>query len=161
MASISSAKRKVQSLPKVNVRDFGEADLETVMRIEEASFRRPYSRQIILNLAQHCPRLFVVAEDADQSVLGYGIASADGFDGHILSIAVHPDRRSAGIGGELLAELETRMSTLGVHSVRLEARISDYPVRRFYERRGYRYHDLLARYYEDAVDAAVYVKELS
>ncbi len=161
MANISYEKREVNPLPKVSVRDFREADLETVMRIEEASFRRPYSRQIMWNLAQHSPRLFVVAEDADRSVLGYGIALADGFDGHVLSIAVHPDLRSVGIGGELLAELETRMSTLGVHSVRLEVRISDYRARRFYERRGYRYQDLLARYYEDREDAAIYVKELS
>jgi ribosomal protein S18 acetylase RimI-like enzyme len=60
--------------------------------------------------------------------------------GRVSNLYVRPDRRSEGIGGELLSAAERRLHEDGAAVVSLEAMAANRDARRFYRDRGYTRH---------------------
>lgn len=77
------------------------------------------------------PDLFVVAEDGDHLV-GVAIGTHDGWRGYVFRLAVAPDRRSEGIGSALVADLERRFASKGVHRLRILVHRSNPAARGFW-----------------------------
>jgi ribosomal-protein-alanine N-acetyltransferase len=76
-------------------------------------------------------------------------------EGHIVTIAVHPDYRRQGLGELLLvAALEAAMDA-GQQEVTLEYRISNDGARALYEKYGFNKVGVRARYYSDNHEDAV------
>lgn len=75
----------------------------------------------------------------------------------IATIAVHPEYRGRGIGGQLLDLAERRC---GMSRMRLSVRRGNQSAQRLYQRRGYVQIDVWPQYYEGDEDAIVMEKVL-
>ncbi|WP_457614976.1 ribosomal protein S18-alanine N-acetyltransferase [Methanopyrus sp.] len=147
---------------RVVVRRAKKSDIPEVVRIEERAFpKSPYPTYVFLYNLSNNPDGFLVAE-VEGKVVGYIIFELRPWlgEGHIVSIAVHPDYRRAGIGTVLMREAERRILEAGYETVRLEVRESNFPARRFYERLGYGEERREHGYYSDGETAVIMVKRL-
>ncbi len=147
---------------RVVVRRAKRSDIPEIVEIEERAFpKSPYPTYVFLYNLSNNPEGFLVAE-VENKVVGYVIFELRPWlgEGHIVSIAVHPDHRRAGIGTILMREAERRISEAGYETVRLEVRESNFQARRFYERLGYREERREHGYYSDGETAVIMVKKL-
>jgi len=80
--------------------------------------------------------LFFVAMDCEV-VIGTVMAGYDGHRGWIYSLAVHPDHRRKGLGSELLAFAERKLSSRGCVKINLQIMDGNEAVQRFYLANGY------------------------
>jgi len=81
-------------------------------------------------------------------------------EAELLRIAVAPSTRRKGLARELLRACEAALHAQGIHSLRLEVRMSNDAARCLYEAEGWRLEGLRPRYYRDGEDAVLYGKEL-
>ncbi|MBO3798712.1 MAG: ribosomal protein S18-alanine N-acetyltransferase [Thermoproteota archaeon] len=143
------------------VRAAKESDLETIMRIEKASFPRcPYPSEVFEELLRRCPKYFLIAEYKGR-ISGYVCGRLVGKDsGQVVSIAVEPRSRRRGIGRSLMLELELRFREDRVKTVRLEVGVDNDAAIRLYESLGYQTVGIRRKYYSDGSDALIMVKNL-
>jgi len=135
------------------IRPFSLSDLDRILQIEAQSFpKSPYDWATFVNLHFLYPETFLVYVDTvregkEEDILGYVVYSGDG---HIISIAVHPDYRRRGIGTGLL---ERALNTPGVKKIRAEVRKSNRGAQAFYFREGFQIVGVIPNYYgnEDAL----------
>ena len=80
--------------------------------------------------------LFFVAIDGE-AVVGTVMAGYDGHRGWIYSLAVIASRRNRGIGRELLAWAERKLSALGCVKINLQIMRGNESVQTFYQGQGY------------------------
>ncbi len=143
------------------IRLFSLEDLDSILQIESQSFpKSPYDWITFLNLHALFPETFLVYErvDADQyreeeKILGYIIFSQDG---HIISIAVHPQHRKKGIGTQLL---QRALKTPHSKKVWAEVRRSNQGAQTFYFRMGFQITGMVPNYYGNE-DALIIEREL-
>lgn len=153
---------------KVKIRPFGEEDLGGIIRIERLSFKDPWPWTFFSYMWRKAPDLFLVAEE-EGSVLGYVIGELrevmlSGLPhrlkmGHIVNIAVAPERRRSGIGSMLMEEVERRFLEKGATRSTLEVRESNSSARSFYKNLGYEETGRVRAYYLDE-DAIIMTKNL-
>jgi ribosomal-protein-alanine N-acetyltransferase len=135
------------------IRPFSLSDLEAILQIENQSFpKSPYDWMTFLNLHTLYPETFLVYASSnhrqkEQKILGYIVFSQDG---HILSIAVHPQHRRKGIGRELL---QTAMESSPLKKVWAEVRRGNQGAQAFYSKMGFQLTGWVPNYYgnEDAL----------
>ncbi|PSP84786.1 ribosomal-protein-alanine N-acetyltransferase [Halobacteriales archaeon QS_1_68_17] len=146
----------------VSIRAAVRADLLAIYRIEKASFPQPWPYSAFEGYLDGT--VFLVAEDADDGVVGYVVASAVPNHGralgHVKDLAVHPDRRGEGIGRRLLSAAISGLAARNVGRVKLEVRRSNERARSLYRRFGFEHRRTLPRYYEDGEDAFLMVADL-
>lgn len=141
------------------VRAVQARDLSAIYELEKMSFRDPYPPSFIDTLAHLNPETFLVAEENGR-IVGYVVAMFQGENlGHIISIAVSPNRRRRGVGSALTLKLLEVLKRLGAESVRLEVRRSNIVAQRFYEKLGFKKAYVIKNYYRDE-DAYVFVTAL-
>ncbi len=135
------------------IRPFSPVDLKNILQIEKESFpKSPYDWSTFLELYSLYPETFLVSvnkpkgQETDQ-ILGYIIFSPEG---HIISIAVHPQHRRRGIGKELLRKAMIASTTNGVWA---EVRKSNQGAQAFYLQMGFKITGAVPNYYgnEDAL----------
>ena len=92
-------------------------------------------------------RVNTIPGQKEEQILGYVIFSQDG---HIISIAVLPQRRRKGIGTQLLRRV---MKTPRIEKVWAEVRRSNQGAQAFYSKMGFQITDRVPNYYgnEDAL----------
>jgi ribosomal-protein-alanine N-acetyltransferase len=135
------------------IRPFSLPDLGSILQIESQSFpKSPYDRTTFLNLHYLYPETFLVYVNTkhgqkEEEILGYVIFSQDG---HIISIAVHPQYRGEGIGTRLLQRV---MKTPHLKKVWAEVRRSNQGAQAFYSKMGFQITGMISNYYgnEDAL----------
>ena len=134
------------------------ADLDAVLRIEEASFDAPWSRTSFEGELKKTYGVTRVAEKVGR-VVGYLIEWRIVDEVHIANIAVHPDWRRRGIAQ---AMMERSLSeAAGCRWVGLEVRDGNDAARRLYEKLGFQERGVRERYYEkEGADAILMVKRL-
>ena len=144
---------------KYMVRPAVKGDILAILKIENSSFERPYSRSIFEKLLHHYPYCFLVVE-FDNVIIGYtiGVIESDNL-GHLISIAVCPSRRREGVGETLTLEAMRILSELGAHKIRLECRESNLPAQKMYEKMGFEFVETIFHYYGDE-NARIYIKIL-
>ena len=76
-------------------------------------------------------------------------------EGHITTIAVHPDHRGRGVGELLLIGLIDEAYDLGAQQLTLEVRVSNTTAQRLYNKYGFAEHGIRPRYYTDNNEDAV------
>ncbi len=135
------------------IRPFSLSDLDSILQIESQSFpKSPYDWTTFLSLHYFYPETFLVCLNTnhgqkEEKILGYIIFSEDG---HIISIAVHPEHRKKKIGTQLLQRV---LKTRNPNRVWAEVRRSNRGAQTFYFKMGFQITDTVPNYYgnEDAL----------
>ncbi len=95
-------------------------------------------------------------DDARLPVVGYAGIWLNVDEGHITTIAVHPDQRGHGVGELLLLGLIDQAYDLGVQQLTLEVRVSNTVAQQLYVKYGFRGRGERKRYYtENGEDALI------
>ncbi|HID17542.1 TPA: ribosomal-protein-alanine N-acetyltransferase [Candidatus Bathyarchaeota archaeon] len=131
--------------------------LEQVYSIEKLSFKNPYPKYLFYTLLMEVPEFFLVCL-MEGRVVGYIVASLKNGEGHILSLAVHPNYRRRGIGSALLAKALTLMRIDGAWRVKLEVSENNVPALEFYKSHGFKIIGRIESYYEDGSGALLLQK---
>ncbi|AFK22021.1 ribosomal protein S18-alanine N-acetyltransferase [Pyrococcus sp. ST04] len=148
----SRPKRKIP-IALVTIRPAKLFDIAYIMRIEHLSFREKYPRGLFLTFLESNPETFLVAEYNGQ-VIGYvmGYLKPD-MEGHIMSIAVHPDYRGNGIGKALMVAVINKLFKKGARWIGLEVRVSNERAINLYKKLGFKIVKRIISYYSDGEDA--------
>lgn len=134
-------------------------DLEAVYIIERLSFKHPFPPSYLETMAYLSPETFLVAL-LERRLVGYSASVIRGSEGHVVSIAVHPDYRRMGVGERLLKETVKNLKRLGVSRVVLEVRVDNEPAVSLYRKMGFKISELLRGYYWNGEDAYRMVLDL-
>jgi [ribosomal protein S18]-alanine N-acetyltransferase len=133
---------------------FTVAHLPGLLELERLVFPRDaYPREFFLDLHADCGEWFLVAFDGERPA-GYivGCTTKRG-NFEIASIAVHPDDRRKGLGGEMLKRMLRAAEKLEVKQVELMVRPENQAAIDFYRKFGFKRIGRILRYYEDGTDA--------
>jgi ribosomal-protein-alanine N-acetyltransferase len=134
--------------------------LARVLEIEKTSFASDaYTRRMFLDLYRDCGELFLVAKRRGR-VEGYIVSGVRSGEAEIISIAVRPETRGAGVGSMLMRETLARCAASGVRRAWLMVRSGSRQAVRFYRRFGFRAAGRVADYYRDGEEALRMRKEL-
>ncbi len=87
--------------------------------------------------------LFLVAE-AGGAIVGSAMAGFDGHRGWVHYVAVHPDARRAGVGSQLMREVERRLRAVGCPKWNLQVRADNGAVVDFYRSLGFEVEDRIS-----------------
>jgi ribosomal-protein-alanine N-acetyltransferase len=93
-------------------------------------------------------------------IVGYVGFRLQGDEGHITTIAVHPDWRGRGFGDLLLVVALEKMLDRGMDFVTLEMRPSNDVAYQLYKKYGFEVERKRRRYYQDGEDAWVMAADL-
>ena len=131
-----------------------------IMRIERASFGRgAYPRALFDELRAEPGCIFLVARSGGV-IAGYILGCARGESSEIVSVAVGPSARGAGVGAALMEALVQRLAAAGALRADLVVRTDNEAAIRFYRRFGFRRLRRLSGYYEDGSDGWLMRKAL-
>ncbi len=145
---------------EVIIRNARISDIDAIKRVEDRSFKYPYSKSFLLYLLNISDAFYVATIDSPDKIVGYICGSVEGDRGHIISIAVDPSYRRRGIGKLLMERIMSFYRERGIRRVYLECRVSNRVAQRFYEALGFRRKCIVKQYYENGEDAIVYIKDL-
>jgi ribosomal-protein-alanine N-acetyltransferase len=141
----------------VDVAPMKEGDLEEVMRIERASFSSPWSRKMFEAEVSGNPFsfAFVVRPAGSGQIIGYVCAWIVIDELHLLNLAVDPPFRKQGAGEGIVRWMLEFGRSRGVRTATLEARVSNLPARRLYEKLGFEIYATRKKYYSDPSEDAL------
>ncbi len=133
--NISIVKAKKEHLPALEA-------------LENACFTLPWSRKMLESQVFSEKNVFLVAEDSEGLLLGYG-----GFlwvldEGYVANIATNPDFRRRGVADALLTALKEKAVELSLSFLTLEVRESNKAAISLYEKHGFFPVGLRKNYYE-------------
>ena len=134
--------------------DAAARHLPQVERLEQRCFSVQWTEAQLRAQLPDDRHVFLVAERGDE-VLGYVGLMHVLDEGYISNVAVSPDCRRQGIGAALIAELTRRAGRLELAFLTLEARASNAPAIRLYEKMGFRQVGRRKRYYQRPEEDAV------
>lgn len=126
-----------------------------VLGIERIVYPRPWSAALFFSeLAQKTSRTYLIAS-ADREVVGYGGLMCQVDEGHITTLAVHPDYQHDGIGSRLLFALASDARAREMKSLALEVRVANWPAQRLYSWFGFRPVGIRRNYYAETGEDAL------
>jgi len=132
----------------------GFDDLDEVMKIEEASYNYPWSRQgFASELARPASACLVLRELGD--IAGFLIFWRVDFEVHILNLAISPDKRRRGLGRFFLEYLLEWGKKVGVTRMFLEVRVSNHAARDLYDQAGFMVTGVRGNYYAEENEDAL------
>ncbi|MFW5918259.1 MAG: ribosomal protein S18-alanine N-acetyltransferase [Haloferacaceae archaeon] len=146
------------------IRPVSSADLLAVAEIERESFPQPWPIEAFERFLD-APGFLVAVERAPArrgSVVGYVVADAIPNHGrplgHVKDLAVHPDRRNAGVGRQLLLRAILALGASAITSIKLEVRESNATARHLYRSEGFVHRRTIPGYYDDGEAALVMLR---
>lgn len=134
--------------------DAAARHLPQVERLEQVCFSAPWTEAQLRAQLPDDRHVFLVAERGGE-VLGYVGLMYVLDEGYISNVAVSPDCRRQGIGAALIAELIRRAGQLELAFLTLEARASNAPAIRLYEKMGFRQVGRRKNYYQRPEEDAI------
>lgn len=142
------------AIEHVSVRFMEERDIEQILLIEQRSFPTPWTSNAYLSELQNkFARYFVLLDQ--ELVVGYAGMWLFAGESHITTIAIHPDYRSRGYGRFLMVTLIEYSMKHDVHTMILEARVSNSVAIRLYHSLGFKRIGMRSNYYKEAREDAI------
>jgi [ribosomal protein S18]-alanine N-acetyltransferase len=138
------------------------AEIDTILQIEEASFTRPWTREMYLGELENTGVSFLyLARDGDRQVAGFCAVWRVMDEIHINNLAVAPPFRRAGVASAMLTHVLSEGARLGARRATLEVRQSNAAARQLYEKFGFSVAAVRRQYYtQPEEDALVLWREL-
>ncbi len=141
---------------EIEIEPMSERDLDSVLQIERVSFPTPWSRGLFeRELLTSFARSFVAREKGTDRVVGYLCQWVVAEEGHILNLAVAPERQRQGIGTLLLRKGIEDCWKKGAKEITLEVRRSNYKAIFLYRNFQFQPRGIRPRYYTDSGEDAV------
>jgi ribosomal protein S18 acetylase RimI-like enzyme len=123
----------------MKIREFVEIDEKKVIELwARCGLLRPWNdpRKDIARKLRVQRELFMVGE-IDGRLVAAVMAGYEGHRGWVNYLAVEPELQGQGLGREMMAEVERRLTELGCPKVNLQIRRGNTAVAAFYARLGY------------------------
>ena len=152
------------------LRRFQPQDLQQVMHINQVCLPENYSNYFFMDLYEHFPETFIVAEQ-DNQIVGYIMCRIEtGFPdfgllgiakrGHVISIAVLPRHQRQGVGTALMEQAMQGMRMYKAKECYLEVRVSNKPAISLYNKLGLETERIMHGYYADGEGAYIMNRKL-
>ncbi|MCJ7626488.1 MAG: ribosomal protein S18-alanine N-acetyltransferase [Anaerolineaceae bacterium] len=149
-----------RDLVNINIRPMVHADLDQVHHIDRISFSSPWSKSSFeFELDRNpCSRSWVVEitiDNSESQLIGVIVLWVVEDEGHIGTIAVHPDFRQQGIASSLVTYALENIQREGVNIVFLEVRRTNIAAQVLYKKFGFHKTGVRAKYYADNQEDAL------
>ncbi len=150
--------------PTLRIRPLLESDLEQVTAIEEACFAAPWSERTFRNLLRR-PDAFLLsavyeAVNEEERVAGYAAVWFVGREAELGDLAVAPNDRRRGIGGELVKAVLDEARSRGVVQIFLQVREGNQSAQGLYRSRGFEIVGRRRGYYAGPKEGALIMRRL-
>ncbi|WP_051125662.1 ribosomal protein S18-alanine N-acetyltransferase [Schaalia vaccimaxillae] len=130
-------------------------DAELICQFEKTIFSEdPWTPAMIAEELAAPSSRYTIASLRGRPV-GYAGIKVGGDQADVMTVGVLPQARGCGLGAVLLDEMIAWVSEVGVHSVFLDVRPSNYAALRLYESRGFVEISRRPRYFKNPVEEAV------
>lgn len=142
----------------ITILPMSQGDIDEVLKIEDVSFPRPWSRaQFEKELENPFSRSFAARLDKsnNKALVGYIIIWLVAEEAHILNIAVHPDFKKKGIGAKLIRFILDFLAEQYARAVYLEVRHSNTAAQMLYKGFGFKEIGIRKGYYSDNNEDAI------
>jgi len=143
----------------VLIRPLVEADLPSILRIEQATYPTPWTEGIFRDELAAPGRVYLVAEENDE-VVGYSGLMVILPEAHVTSVTVDPQRRGSRIGTRLMLRICQEALAAGANSLTLEVRVSNRNAQALYQRFGMAPVGVRKRYYKDEDALVMWVHDI-
>ena len=138
------------------IRPMTAEDIDAVLIVENACFTDPWSRKSFEDSLNEPPAyLLVMADDAKEKIAGYCCLYHALDEGEIVNVAVAPEYRQKGYGGELVRALMALGTSLGEKRFFLEVRSGNTAGKRLYESLGFEMCGIRKGFYSNPKEDAV------
>ena len=148
---------------KVDIRPASQHDTDILFDLESRGFATDrFTRNRIEYLLSHARWTVLIAE-CDGKIAGaiYLLWRRRGHSGRLYNVVVDSVFRGKGIGATLLREGELEAARRGFDKMSLEVRADNETAIPFYEKHGYKTHEVMQNYYEDGCTAFKMIKKLN
>jgi len=136
-----------------STRRLAYADLPHVLSIERQAFATPWSLAMFVLELSKPSGICLAAEDEHGRLVGYLVCSRYADVWHLMNVAVHPQRRRAGLATALIRSL---LAELGPEPrLTLEVRTTNQGAIALYEGFGFTSSGVRRRYYHDTGEDAL------
>jgi len=140
---------------EVRISHMKRRHVRDVLAIERLVYPRPWSAALFFSeLAQKSTRMYLIGTLHDE-VIAYGGLMCHLDEGHITTLAVHPDFQHEGIGSRLLYALTSDARERGMRTLALEVRVANWGAQRLYSWFGFRPVGVRRNYYAETVEDAL------
>jgi ribosomal-protein-alanine acetyltransferase len=147
---------------KIIVRKMNSSDMSSVMRIEDAAFKNPYTEKQMKYELMENPVATILVAVVDSNVVGF-IDFMITFDSATINqIAVDEKFRKRGVGTQLIGAMVKTCQAQEdeVDFVTLEVRNSNTNAQRFYKKHAFEVITTKPKYYDDGEDAIYMVRSI-
>lgn len=145
------------------LRPFRTSDLNEVMKINRICLPENYTTFFFIQLHEQYPATFIVSEE-NERIVGYIMCRIETSNlsfgrfgkariGHIISIAVLPEKQHQGMGFALIKEAIKKMTVYEATECYLEVRASNTEAVTLYQKIGFKISRTIRKYYLDGEDA--------
>lgn len=144
----------------LRIRPLLESDLGQVTEIEKACFATPWSERTFRNLLRRPDAVLLSAVYEERRVAGYAAMWVVGREAELGDLAVAPNDRRRGIGGELVEAVLAEARTRGVVRIFLEVREGNRSAQGLYLSRGFEIVGRRRGYYAGPKEDALVMRRL-
>jgi len=131
-------------------------DIEQICAIEQEAFPTPWSAEAFYNeLMNNHFAYYIVLENGDGEIIGYGGMWTIMDEAHITNIAIRKPFQGMKLGEKLLGKLQDKAVDLGIMRMTLEVRVTNHIAHGLYEKMGFYSVGTRKGYYTDNNEDAV------
>ncbi|SRR5690606_14726415 len=124
-------------------------DLDDIVKIDQASFTSPWSREAFINELTMNPYAIYIGLELDGQLVAYGGVWVIIDEAHITNIAVLPGYRGRKLGEKLLMKMMEIIMVKGARKATLEVRVSNIIAQNLYRKFGFVPGGIRKGYYSD------------
>ncbi len=136
-------------MSEITVRLAYKEDLKAMHRVEMSSFSMPWSFDAFVENFYNVFSVYVLAEDENGEVVGFGGMQSIFEEAHIMNIAVLKEFRRRGIAEKMLSLMKTEAKARKAEKMFLEVRAGNTPAKELYRKHGFNEIAVRKGYYSD------------